>query len=366
MLAYKYQGGNTVYYIFKHFIFIVVGFFVMYFTSRLSYKFYFKLARPLLWVSLGLLFLTLFESSTNDAKRWFTIPLTGISFQTSDLAKVSLMLYLAKVLSVSQDSEEQLFAGFKKCLIAIVGVCGLILLGNFSTAFLVGFTSLFVLFIARVKIKWIFAGIGICIGAGILLILFASLLGFHSRVDTWKSRVETFMSSDSESSRESNYQAEQSKIAVARGGLTGVGPGGSVQRNSLPHPYSDFIFSIICEEYGLIGGLGVMIFYLIFFYRCLYTIRNSERAFPMFLSLGLSLNIIFQALANMLVAVNITPVTGQPLPFVSMGGTSIIFTSISVGIILNISRYAGKKELVEEIEEEQNVEEITDYPFIAG
>lgn len=365
MLAYKYKEGNTVFYIFRHISFIVVGFGVMFAASRISYKSYFKIAGPFLWISVALLALTLFMGpSTNDARRWFTIPLVGISFQTSDLAKVALMVYLAKILSQSQESDEDLWEGYKKSLIAIVCVCGLVLPANFSTAFLIGATAMIVLFVGRMKLKWLGAALGIAFAALLLFILLMQASGTHSRVGTWSKRIETYFSPDKNT--EANFQADQSKIAVARGGIIGKGPGASVQRNVLPHPYSDFIFAVIVEEGGLIGAIVLITIYLILFYRCIITIKNCERTFPAFLALGLTLNLVLQAVANMLVAVNITPVTGQPLPFVSMGGTSMIFTSFSVGIILNISRYSGKKEDVTEIEEEQNVEEVTDYPFIAG
>ncbi|MBR6278277.1 MAG: FtsW/RodA/SpoVE family cell cycle protein [Bacteroidales bacterium] len=365
MLAYKYKGGNTVFYMLRHLGFMALGFTVMFLASHFPYKYYHKLAAPMLWTAVVLLLLTLFTgASTNEARRWFTIPFVGVKFQTSDFAKVALMIYLAKVITKAQESPEALFDGFKKSIIAIGLVCGLILPANFSTAFLIGVASLVVLFMGKMKSKWLLSTIGIAIVAFMLFIAYAKISGIQSRVGTWSKRIETFFSP--KDNHGDDFQAQQSKIAIALGGIFGKGPGNSQQRNVLPHPYSDFIFAVIVEEGGLAGAIGIIAVYLIFFYRCIATVKKCETTFPAFLVLGLSLNIILQAVANMLVAVNITPVTGQPLPFVSMGGTSMLFNSFAVGVIVNVSRYAGKQETVEDIEEKTEVEEIEDYPFIAG
>jgi cell division protein FtsW len=365
MLAYKFKDGQTTYYFLRHLGFIIGGFAIMFIVSRVSYKYYFKLAGFFLCTMIVLLAVTLLTAQeTNDARRWLTIPLIGIKFQTSDPAKLALMIYLAKVISTAQQEGVKMFDVFKKCMAAVIVVCCLVLPANFSTAFLIGCASMTVLFIGKMNPKWLLASLGVAILLFGLFVGVMQFTGTHSRVGTWTKRIETFF--DSNASSSADFQAQQSKIAIALGGVSGKGPGNSQQRNILPHPYSDFIYSIVVEEGGLITGTVVVILYLVFFYRCILIVKNSERAFPAFLALGLSLNIILQAVANMLVAVNITPVTGQPLPFISMGGTSILFTSFSVGVILNISRYAEKRETVEEIEEEMEVEEITDYPFIAG
>ena len=367
-LGYKYKDGNTFFHLIKHLSFVVIGFIIMFVTSRISYKRTFKIAGPFLWFSAALLLITLFSGNdTNNARRWIEIPLVGLSFQTSDLAKLALMLYLAKTISQAKDdaNETEKKNVFKQCIIAVGAICLLILPANFSTAFLVGVTSLVVLYIGRVKIKWLLMTVGAAVVLFGFFVAVTQLSGSQSRVGTWSKRIETFFSSDSDGSG-ANFQTEQAKIAIASGGITGKGIGKSQQRTVLPHPYSDFIYAEIVEECGLVGAIGIVILYLVFFYRCIAIIRDSDRTYPAFVVLGFSLNIIFQAVANMLVAVHITPVTGQPLPFVSMGGTSLIFTSISTGIILNISRYAGKKETVEEIEDEMEEEELTDYPFITG
>ena len=364
MLAYRYQDGQTSHYFIRHLFFILLGLAVMFTLCRVSYKHLYKLAGVFLVFCVFLLVLTYIKGvATNSAKRWLDIG--GLSFQTSDVAKLSLMIYLAKVLSQARQEGVKMWDVYKKCLLAVGVVCGLILPSNFSTAFLVGLASLFVMFVGNIRPKWLLATVGVAVVCFGLFVAFVELTGAEgTRVGTWTKRIETFFGS--ETSKDAQFQSQQAKIAIALGDIIGKGPGNSNQRNILPHPYSDFIFAIIVEEGGLIVGLFVVVLYSVFFARCIKITRNSEKAFPAFMVLGLSLNIMFQAVVNMLVAVSIIPVTGQTLPFVSMGGTSILFNSVAVGIILNVSRYAAKKETVEDIEENQEVEEVVDYPFIAG
>ncbi|MCQ2249529.1 MAG: FtsW/RodA/SpoVE family cell cycle protein [Bacteroidales bacterium] len=366
MLAWKEQHGNTTYYLVKHLGFVFMGFLVMVGLCRVSYKLLFKASNVGLYISVVLLFLTIFTgSSTNDARRWFTIPLIDISFQTSDLAKLTLMIYLAKVLSTCQNTLESKKLVFRKCMIAILAVCVLILPSNLSTALLIGGTSVMLMLVGQIPVKWIGIMVGGLLLAGVLFIGGCKLVGFHTRLDTWVTRITTYSSSDADKSG-ADYQSEQSKIALSRGGILGQGVGKSLQRNAIPHPYSDFIFAIVVEETGLMGGIVVVACYIIFFFRCVRIVKTTERTFPVFIVVGLCLNIVLQAVSHFLVVAGIVPVTGQPLPFVSMGGTSLLFNSVSIGIILNISRYAGKKETVTEIEEEPVQEEIQDFPFMAG
>ncbi len=366
MLAWKEQHGNTAHYLLRHLMFVFAGIAVMIFFSRLSYKSLFKVSNLALWASVALLVLTFFMgTSTNDARRWFTIPLIGISFQTSDLAKLTLMIYIANVLSTCDNTLESKKLAFRKCLVAILAVCVLILPSNLSTALLIGGTSVIVMLVGQIPVKWIGVMVGGLLLAGILAIGVFKLAGVHTRVETWVTRIVTYSSSDADKSG-ADYQNEQSKLALSRGGILGQGIGKSVQRNAIPHPYSDFIYAIVVEETGWFGAFGVVICYMIFFYRCVRIVKTTERTFPAFVVVGLCLNIVLQAVSHLLVVAGVVPVTGQPLPFVSMGGTSLIFNSISLGIILNISRYAGKKETVTEIEENTEQEEIQDFPFIAG
>ncbi len=335
-LAYKYKGGDTMYYLIKHTIILVVGFGLMLAAHNLNYKYYSRISQIALFVSIPLLAITLiFGSNINDASRWLVIPVINQTFQTSDLAKLALIMYLARLLYKKQDNIKDFKSAFLPIMVPVLLVCGLILPANFSTAAMLFTTSLIIMFIGRVNIKYILSLIGIGLGSLMLMLLIAKAKpNLLPRLDTWVSRIESFSEGDSEG----NYQADQAKIAIATGGVIGKGPGGSTQRNFLPHPYSDFIYAIVIEEYGLAGGFSVIILYLILFYRGIKIAQKSEKTYGTFLAVGLSFSLVFQAMINMAVAVNLFPVTGQPLPLVSMGGTSIWFTCLAIGIILSVSR----------------------------
>ena len=336
-LAYKYQHGDTFYYLFKHAIILIIGLGLMVLAHNLNFKYYSRLSQIALFISIPLLLLTLLlGANINDASRWLVIPVINQTFQTSDMAKLALIMYLARFLSKRQDHIKDFKEAFVPVMIPVLVICGLILPANLSTSALLFVTSLIVMFIGRISIKYILSLIAI--GVGFLLILL--LIGKSNpelmpRMGTWAKRIETFRGGGS---KDANYQAEQAKIAIATGGVFGKGPGGSTQRNFLPHPYSDFIYAIILEEYGLIGGVIVIFLYLILFFRGIRIASKTENTFGSLLAIGLSFSLVFQALINMAVAVNLFPVTGQPLPLVSMGGTSIWFTCLSIGIILSVSR----------------------------
>jgi len=360
-LAYKYQGGNTAYYFIKHSFFVILGFIVIFVSHRVSYKLYFNIATAGVILSIFLLLLTLvIGKSVNDASRWLRIPIIGLDFQTSDLAKITLIIFVAKILSVNQETKENL----KKAFFIILGVTGgvliLILPANLSTTLLLGLTIFVMMVIGRLEKKYLISMIAIAAVVFTLFLLVVMNSGADTRVGTWKARIENFSSDDSDV----NFQSDQSKIAVAMGGWFGVGAGNSVQRNILPHPYSDFIYSIIIEEYGFIGGLVVLSLYVLILFRGIVIVKRSQRTFPAFLAVGLSTIIVFQALINMGVAVGILPVTGQPLPLISMGGTSTLMTCFSLGILLNISQKEETK-TVEEKQEEEKIE-VQDYPFLMG
>jgi cell division protein FtsW len=283
---------------------------------------------------------TLFSGEVNEASRWLTLPVINISFQTSDLAKLALIMYLARLLAKKQDHIKDLRGAFVPIVIPVVLTCGLILPANFSTAAVLFSTCLVLMFIGRLNLKYIAYMIGIGIAGLLLLFMIAKVYPeVLPRSETWLSRIESFGGGDSKE----NYQVEQAKIAIATGGLVGKMPGNSIQRNVLPHPYSDFIFAIIIEEYGLIGGFFLVLLYLILLYRGVRISTRAQGSFGAFLAVGLSFSLVFQALINMAVAVNLLPVTGQPLPLVSMGGTSLWFTSFAVGIILSVSRDTEEK-----------------------
>lgn len=340
-LAYKYKDGDTFYYLFKHTIILVVGFGLMLAAHNLNYKYYSRISQIAIFISIPLLAVTLiFGANINDASRWLVIPVINQTFQTSDLAKLALIMYLARLLYKKQDNIQDFKSAFLPIMVPVLLVCGLILPANFSTAAMLFTTCLIIMFIGRVNIKYILSLIGIGLGSLMLMLLIAKAQpDLLPRLDTWVSRIESF----SEGESEGNYQADQAKIAIATGGIIGKGPGGSTQRNFLPHPYSDFIYAIVIEEYGLAGGFGVIILYLILFYRGIKIAQKAERTFGTFLAVGLSFSLVFQAMINMAVAVNLFPVTGQPLPLVSMGGTSIWFTCLAIGIILSVSRKSEQK-----------------------
>lgn len=346
-LAYKYQSGNTEYYLFKHFFILVFGFGLMYAAHLLKYTVYSRVSKIAILVAIPLLILTLaLGTNLNEASRWLTLPIVNLSFQTSDLAKLALILFVARALSKRQDTIKDFKTGFLPIMGPVVLTCMFILPANFSTAAVLFTTCVILMVIGRVEIKYIMILLGTGLVALALFIGIAKLVGYEGRIDTWEKRIETFMNDEGEG----NYQSDQAKIAIAKGQLFGIGPGNSSQRNYLPHPYSDFIYAIIVEEYGLLGGALIVILYLVLFYRAIKIAQNTPRAFATFLAIGCAFSLTFQAMINMAVTVNLFPVTGQPLPMLSMGGTSIWFTSIAIGIILSVSRDLEKEEGVKKVD----------------
>ncbi len=348
-LAYRYQGGNTAYYFLKQFVFIAVGLSVVFLVHMVNSKVYAPVSKFLLLFSIPLLLFTLvFGASLNSAARWLAIPGLGVTIQTSDIAKMALVMYVANILSQRQKEIKDLKKAFFPIVAPVAVICLLILPANFSTALLLGLTCWLLMLIGRISLKHLFGFTGLAIVLLTVFIIIALQFKSFGRVQTWKHRIENFMSGDG---GDGNFQADQSKIAIATGGIIGKGPGNSTQRNFLPHPYSDFIFAIIVEEYGLIGGTVVLLMYLIILFRAGVIVKKANRTFPAFLAIGLALLLVLQAMVNMCVAVNLIPVTGQTLPLVSMGGTSLFFTSAAFGIILSISRTQGKSELFDGEEE---------------
>jgi cell division protein FtsW len=340
-LAFQYQGGNTEYYMMKQAAMILLGIALMYAAHVINYNYYSRIAQLLLVISIPLLLFTLiFGVEINDARRWLNIPVINVSFQTSDLAHLAIIMYIARLLAKNQGQIKDFKQGFLPILIPVVLVCALIAPSNLSTAAILFATCLLLMFFGRVNMKYI--GLMLVIGVALLtiIILLAETTSLHARVDTWLSRLQQFSQHSNDS-----YQVQQAKIAIARGGWVGVGPGNSMQRNFLPAPYSDFIFAIIVEEYGFIGAAILVIVYLFFLLRSIKIFAKCPRAFGAFLAVGLSFSMAVQALINMAVVVNLLPTTGVTLPMVSMGGTSLWFTSIAIGIILSVSRNVEKEEL---------------------
>lgn len=351
-LAYKYSK-STESYLFKQFAFIVLGVMLIYFAHRVNYTIYARVAKILFLISIPLMIYTLlFGSRFNNANRWITLPVINMTMQTSDLAKLALFMYLSLQLSRKQDVIKDFKKGFLPIIIPVGIICLLIAPANLSTALLVGATSLLLMFIGRINTKHILATIGIGLVPIILLVSVAvkyydkveqkqkELPAIFSggRIPTWISRIQTFIYTDKNTDSEKLYQTNQAKIAVANGGWIGKGPGNSTQRNFLPHSYSDFIYAIIIEEYGFLGASFMMFIYLLFLYRCIRLYRKCPFAFGAFLALALSFTLVIQAIANMGVAVNVFPNTGVTLPLVSMGGSSFLFTCLSIGIVLSVAR----------------------------
>lgn len=342
-LAYRYQQGNTAYYLMRQSMFLFMGLGVIVITHRIHYRYYAWLSGILLYMSAFLLIITLVLGvSHNEATRWLTVPGIGIEFQTSDLAKFALMMFAARVLSYNQETEQDRNTAFKQILIASGVICVLILPENFSTAALLFLTVLVMMYIGRVPIRNLMLTVGGALVGVVLLFLIMKAIPGFSRDATWENRAKAYLGIVDDP--DMRYQSDQAKIAIATGGLIGKGPGNSTQRNFLPQSYSDFIYAIIAEEYGLIGAIVVLMAYLVLVYRIGRIVTKCNRTFPAFLVIGLMLSISMQALVNMAVAVNVLPVTGQPLPLVSMGGTSILFTSIALGIVLGVSRITEEEQ----------------------
>jgi cell division protein FtsW len=298
---------------------------------------YNKWAPVLFLIAIPLLIYTMFYGANlNDARRWIQLPFIDRTFQTSDFAKLALIIYVARAISVRQDYIKDLKGAFIPIILPVVIVCGLIAPADLSTAALLFMTCLLMMVIGRVQLKYVFLLIVLGVVLMALLIAIGTAFPEMVRVDTWVSRMQEFITGSD------GYQVTQAKIAIANGGWFGEGPGNSMQRNFLPLAYADFIYAIICEEYGLIGGFMVMVLYLLLFVRCTGLVTRFPKAFGAMLAIGLSLNLVIQAFLNIAVSVDLVPVTGLTLPMISMGGTSTLFTCISFGIILSVSRYLDR------------------------
>ncbi|MBM3444452.1 MAG: cell division protein FtsW [Bacteroidetes bacterium] len=348
-LAYK-LSRSTESYLFKQIAFITIGVALIYFLHLVNYTMYSRIALILFTISIPLLIYTLlYGTNLNDANRWIKLPIINLTFQTSDLAKLALFMYLSRQISKRQETIKEFKKGFLPVILPVVVICALIAPANLSTALLTGATSLILLFIGRASLKHL--GAVVLIAAIPITLLIGLAMTYYNkadaksdplpsvltkgRVETWIKRVQGFMYADKD---EVSYQVQQSKIAIAKGSWFGLGPGNSQSRNFLPHPYSDFIYSIIIEEYGLVGAGIILLIYLLFLYRCIRIVKKCPYAFGAFLALALSFTLVIQALANMAVNVSLFPVTGVTLPLVSMGGSSFLFTCVAIGIILSVAR----------------------------
>lgn len=353
-LAYKFQQGNVYYYMIKHALILITGLGLMYASSKLNYIYYSRIFQIMLYIAIPLLLVTLFiGENINQASRVLRIPLIGLTFQTSDLAKLTLIVYLARQLSIKQDEIKDLKKIFVPLIIPVVLAVILIMPANFSTAAIVLTISIVLLFVGRIRLIHLAGFIGAGIIAVAIMVAILSMMpeGYQWRYPTWKKRIESYFGNKEKgekTTKEIPYQVMQAKIAIASGGIIwGKGPGNSTQRHFLPHPYSDFIYAIIIEEYGLVAGAIVVLLYLILFFRTIRIALKSPTLFGSLMVIGMGFSLVFQAMINMGVAVGLLPVTGQPLPLVSMGGTSLWFSSLAIGIILSVSRETSVKKTVE-------------------
>lgn len=352
-LAYISGDGNTFSYFVKHFLHLFLGFAIMYGVHRIPYRYFKGLSMIMIPVVLVLLSITLLQGATIEganASRWIQVPIVGFTFQPSTLASVVLMVYVARYLSKIKDKD----VSFKETLLPLWApvflVLALILPANFSTTAIIFTMVMALTFLGGYPFRYL--ALILISGVMVLSMFILTARAFPdvmpNRVDTWSNRIENFFNGED---TEADYQIEKAKIAIASGGSFGVGPGKSRQKNYLPQSSSDFIFAIIIEEYGLLGGLMIMVLYLWLLFRVVIVAHKSDTIFGKLLVIGVGLPIVFQALINMAVAVELFPVTGQTLPLISSGGTSIWMTCLAIGIILSVSARRQEQREQEEIEE---------------
>ena len=339
-LAYLKQGGNTEAYLVRHGIILIGGLLLVYVVHLMNYSLFSRFAPGLMMIAIPLLLYTLvFGVNINDARRWIEIPFVGRTFQTSDLAKLALILYVARTISGKQEYIKDLHSAFIPIIVPVLIVCGLIAPADLSSAVLLFFTCVLMMVVGRVSLQYI----GLLLFLGVVtfgvLVTLGNYFPDYIRVETWISRVNDFMFDPN-----GGYQVQQAKIAIANGEWFGDGPGNSIQRNYLPSPYADFIYAIICEEYGIIGGAILISMYVVLFFRVTRLVTKSPKAFGAIVAIGLSISMVLQAFINIAVSTHLVPVTGVTLPMVSMGGTSIMFSCLAFGVILSVSRYVESLE----------------------
>ncbi|HUW93577.1 MAG TPA: FtsW/RodA/SpoVE family cell cycle protein [Bacteroidales bacterium] len=348
-VAYSSHHGNTFYFLRTQFIMLFIGLVIIVVTHWIPYINYMRYATLAMGISIALLIVTLVAGvNINEASRWLEIPVIGLRIQPSDIAKVVLVIYLARGLTIYQNKLHNFRIVTLNLVAPVAVVCLLIMSENLSTALMIFAISMIILFVGRVPVKFLlaYAGMGLAV-----VLLFATMLMIFkkddNRVEVWKNRIEAYFSV--ESSPDADFQANQAKIAISTGKLFGKLPGGSIQRNLLPQSNSDFIFAIIVEEYGLLGASVLILCFLAMMYRGVQIARKCDYAFAALMVLGLTIMIVFQAFTNMLVAVGLFPVTGQTLPMISWGRTSVVMISFSLGAILSVSRVMNARQRREQL-----------------
>jgi cell division protein FtsW len=358
-LAYMNHGtGNTISFLLTHLAHIFMGFIIIYFVHKIPYHYYRGISRfglAIVWVLLAYTLIKGTVIAGANASRWIKIPFIGITFQTSTLASIVLMIFVARYLSKKREVPITFQSSLLELWLPVFITLMFILPANLSTTALIFSMVLMLTFVGKYPLKYI----GFILGSGIAILAIFILLAkkfpdaFPNRVDTWISRIDNFTSNKP---GEDDYQIEKAKIAIASGGIYGLGPGKSVQKNFLPQSSSDFIYAIIVEEWGLIGGLGVLFLYLLLFFRFVIASHKANSMFGKLLVVGLGFPMIFQAMVNMAVAVELFPVTGQTLPLISSGGSSIWMTCIALGIILSVTK--KEDEITLELKEKEKRETV--------
>lgn len=337
-LAYRLKGGDTEFFLLKHTVILIGGLFLTYLCHLLHYTRYQRAAPYMILITVPLLIYTLaMGADINDARRWIEVPFVGITFQTSDLAKIALITVVAREITRHKDYIKEFNNAFLPIIVPILIICGLIAPADLSTAVILFFTCVLMMFIGRVSVNYIILLLLLGIVVFALLFVLGNIFPEIVRSDTWVSRIREFIESP-----DGGYQIQQAKIAISNGEWLGLGPGNSIQRSYLPSPYSDFIYAIVCEEYGVLGGIILIGLYVLLFFRTTRLVTKSSKSFGAMLAMGLSLSLVIQAMANIAVAVHLIPVTGLTMPMVSMGGTSLLFTCIAFGMILSVSKYIEK------------------------
>lgn len=353
-LSYKFQDGNTEAYLMKHVFILCIGFFLMIYIHNKQFKYFSRLSQIAIIGSAILLFVTLLiGTNVNSASRWI------LGFQPSDLAKIALIVYLARQLTLYKNEFKKFKPFAIKILAPIAIICGLILPANFSTALMLFIDCMILVFVANIPFKYIGATIGLALaGFCLLLLLGMAFPRLLPRANTWTSRIEAWVGGENlEDAADKNYQSNLAQSAIAEGGLFGSGPGKGKTKHVLPSAWADYVFPSFVEEYGsLLGGVTLILLYLIMLFRIIRIAMKAENQFGQLMVVGLGFSIVFQAFLNMGVGVSLLPVTGQPLPMVSMGGTSILFTCLALGMILSVSTtvYTNKEEREEGENEPKN------------
>jgi cell division protein FtsW len=339
-LAYEERGGEVSYYLIKHGVILGFGMVVIYICHLLAYTKYSRWAPGLLVIAFALLIVTMWLGvDINNAKRWLRVPLVGLTFQSSDFAKLALIIFVARSIGSKQDVIKDFKEAFLPIIAPIIGICMLIAINDLSSALMLFLICLLMMIVGRVAMQYVIMLVLLGVSVFSLMVMVgAKYPHLIPRAATWEKRIETYINPEM-ATTDDRYQITKAQIAMSNGGIFGVGPGNSTQRNYVPSPHADFIYAIIVEEYGVLGGVAVIFLYVLLFFRIVRLVTKSSKAFGAMVAFGIGLSLLLQAFFNIAVNLDLVPVTGLTLPLISMGGTSVLFTCIAFGIILSVSKY---------------------------